>query len=100
MIESPPVHYVLALLAGLGLGAFYFLGLWYTLRFLTRARFPGLLVLAGFVVRTAVVVVCFYLVMGNRWEAALVCLVGFTLARLILVRRQGFRGKAPKSAGG
>ena len=45
------------------------------------------LVMASFVVRTAVVVVGFYFVMDGRWERMLACLAGFIMVRLILVSR-------------
>ena len=78
---------VLAWAAGMGLGVFYFGGLWLTVRQLPASRRPALLFLGSFAVRTAVALVGFYLVMGGRWERALGCLVGFMMARLMLVSR-------------
>lgn len=84
---SPLVTLLLAWAAGLGLGLFYFGGLWLTIRRLPESKGPAALVLGSFVVRTALVLVGFYFVMGGRWERMLACLVGFMMARLALVSR-------------
>ena len=84
---SPFLPLVLAWAAGIGLGLFYFGGLWLTVRQLPTCRWPAPLLLGSFVGRTAVVLVGFYFVMGGRWERMLACLVGFIMARLFLVSR-------------
>jgi F1F0 ATPase subunit 2 len=76
-----------AFVAGLGLGLFYFGGLWLTVRQVPTRRWPGLWVLASFVGRTVLCLVGFYLVMGGQWEPLVACLVGFLLVRTWLVRR-------------
>ena len=58
-----------ALLAGGGLGGFYFAGLWWTVRKLPTAQSPALLSLGSFLLRTTVVLAGFYLVMGDRAKA-------------------------------
>jgi F1F0 ATPase subunit 2 len=78
---------VLAFAAGLGLGLFYFGGLWLTVRQLLTSRHPVPLLLVSFAGRTAVAVVGFYFVMGGRWERALACLVGFLVVRFVLTAR-------------
>jgi F1F0 ATPase subunit 2 len=80
---------VLAFVAGLGLGLFYFGGLWLTVQRLPQARHPGLLTLVSLIVRLGLTLAVFYLVMAGRWERLLACLVGFLLVRLVLVRRWG-----------
>lgn len=103
------------LLAGAGLGLFYFGGLWLTVNQLLRASLradahsvtkipaslradahsvtkishPGALFLLSFIVRTAITLLGFYLVMGSRWERAAPLVIGFLLARLITVRYWG-----------
>ena len=84
---TPLLPLVLAFAAGLGLGLFYFGGLWLTVRRLPASRYPVPLFLLSFTVRTAVVVVGFYFVMGGRWERALACLVGIVVVRFVLTSR-------------
>ena len=84
---SPLLPLVLSWTAGLGLGLFYFGGLWLTLQRLPDWRWPVPLVLVSFAGRTAVVVVGFYFVMGGHWERMLACLAGFVMVRLVLVSR-------------
>jgi len=79
--------YGLAFLAGLALGVFYFGGLWITVQRLPTARRPALLSLASMAVRMAVTLGGFYLVMAGQWQRLLVCVAGFFIARIFLVRR-------------
>lgn len=83
---------ILALAAGIGLGVFYFGGLWLTVRRLPTAQRPALLSLLSFFARLGVVLFGFYFVMDGRWVRLLVCLLGFLGARVILVRRWGPEG--------
>ncbi len=78
-----------ALVAGTGLGLFYFGGLWLTVRRLPTARRPAFFSLLSFFGRLGVALFGFYLVMGGHWERLLVCLLGFLGARVILVRLWG-----------
>jgi F1F0 ATPase subunit 2 len=73
--------------AGLAIGALYFLGLWWTVRRLPALKAPALWVLVSFLLRSAVAVAGFYFVMQGRWQNLLICVAGFTLMRLWLVRR-------------
>ncbi len=84
---GPLVPLALAWAAGIGLGLFYFGGLWLTVRQLPTCRWPVPMVMASFVLRTAVVVLGFYAVMGGHWERVLACLVGFAMVRLFMVSR-------------
>jgi len=86
-VISRIIEVIICLLAGSGLGAFYFTGLWWTVRKLPTAQSPALLSLGSFVVRTAVVLAGFYLVMGDHWERLVACLLGFMTARVLLVKR-------------
>jgi F1F0 ATPase subunit 2 len=74
-----------AFLAGIALGALYFGGLWLTVQRLRVVRRPGTLLLVSFVVRTALVLAGFYLVMGGQWERLVACVVGFVIARFVSV---------------
>ncbi len=76
----------LALMAGMGLSAFYFGGLWLTVRRLPQSARPVLLTLGSFYGRMAVVLAGFYLVMGGHWERLAVSVIGFLLIRTVCVR--------------
>ncbi len=78
---------VLALIAGLGIGLFYFGGLWLTVRRLPEARQPALLMFGSFLGRTAASMIGIFLVMGGELARLLACLAGIIIARLVLVRR-------------
>lgn len=92
MSEFMPL--VAAFGAGIGLGIFYFGGLWLTVRQLPTARQPVLLSLGSFFGRLTVVVFAFYLVMDGQWQRLLVCLLGFLGTRVICVRIWGPERKA------
>ncbi len=76
---------LLAGAAGLGLGLFYFGGLWLTVRWLPTVRSPVALTVGSLVGRTALTLLGFYLVMAGHWERMLACLVGFILVRYAVV---------------
>jgi len=72
---------LISLMAGIGLGIFYFGGLWVTVRMLPGAQSPALLALASFFGRIVVVLSGFYLVMDGRWERLLTTVLGFFIVR-------------------
>ena len=85
---------------GFGIGALYFIGLWWTVRRLKTSRRPTLMTLASFVLRAGLVLVVFYLAARGHWEGFLGCLAGFVLARLAVTRRLRPRagGEGPRTA--
>ena len=99
MSVSELLRLTLSLGAGIGLGVFYFGGLWLTVRKLPTAPRPVFLSLSSFFARMAVVLIGFYFVMDGRWERLFVCLLGFLGARFVLVRLWGpDRGNYPLCA--
>lgn len=76
-----------ALVFGIGIGMFYFLGLWWTVQRLTRVDSPGRWVFGSFAVRAGVSVAGFYALMGDDWRKLMAGLTGFFLVRLISVRK-------------
>jgi F1F0 ATPase subunit 2 len=81
--------YLLPLIAGLGLGLFFFGGLWLTVRRIPEARRPVMLIIVSFLGRTGVSLAGFYLVAAGHWERLLVAIAGFFVARMLLVRYGG-----------
>lgn len=79
-------EYALALLAGLILGVFFFAGLWWTVRKLNSSKHVALLFLVSMLLRTGIVIVGFYLIMGDQWQRLFSALLGFIIARIIVTR--------------
>lgn len=79
----------LALLAGLLLGAMYFVGLWWTVqRGLASAR-PAQWFILSLLLRLGIVLAGFYFVAGDDWQRLLACLTGLIIARVIVIRWTG-----------
>lgn len=76
----------LAALAGLGLGAFHFLGLAWTLRRALPSQAPALWLLGSLVLRGALVGLGFFAVGGGEWSRWLACALGFIVARHLVTR--------------
>lgn len=79
--------YVGCLLWGFLLGAFYFGGLWLTLKRLTVVKNQALWMLGSLLIRNLLVAVGFYPVVLQGWQPTLICLVGFLVIRFILTQR-------------
>lgn len=78
--------------AGIVLGLLFFRGLWSTVNNLSQVRYPALLMLGSLLLRFGLVLVAFYLLTCyGGWQHVLSAAFGFTLARLLMVRRIGFR---------
>lgn len=76
----------LAAVAGVGLGIFFFGGLWWTVRRTSSTRNPALLFAGSLILRLAVTIGGFYLVADGDWQRMIACLVGFLLARWLVTR--------------
>ena len=77
---------MLALLAGVLLGAMFFGGLWWTVRRAPSSKRAALWFFGSLLLRTSIALAGFYFVAGGHWERLLVCLLGFVMARLIVTR--------------
>ena len=77
---------LLILLAGFVLGILFYGGLWLTVRALPKSRHAVLLALASFWGRTGLVIGGLLLAMDSTWQKALICLFGFSLARIVFSR--------------
>ena len=83
---NEPLTLSLAWLVGLGIGAIFFGGLWWTVRRGVSSRHPALLFLGSMLLRMGIALAGFYLVSGRDWERLVVCLLGFIVARLVVTR--------------
>lgn len=78
---------VLALATGLVLGAIFFGGLWWTVQKGMTSDWSALWFCGSWLLRTVLVVTGFLLIARGHWERLLVCLVGFVVARMIVMRQ-------------
>ncbi len=81
----------MAFTAGLGLGLFYFGGLWLTVRRLPTAKHPFRLMLGSFFLRLGISLVGFYLIISGSLGVPglaplLACVLGFLLLRSFVIR--------------
>jgi F1F0 ATPase subunit 2 len=74
-----------SLTLGFASGGVYFAGLWWTVRKLPHSTRPALWTIASLGLRTGLLLVVFYLVMQGRWERLLLCLLGFSTARVLVM---------------
>jgi len=86
---------IVSVVIGAVMGAFYFGGLWLTVRRLATDEKPALLLFGSFLVRSGVVLSGFYFVTDGRWERLVACLVGFLAARTLLICRLRDVGEDP-----
>jgi len=73
-------------LAGVLIGVGYFGGLWWTIRHSVVSTRPAISFLLSLLLRNSLAVLGFYAVSGADWQRWLLCLLGFTLARLLMTR--------------
>ena len=76
----------LALIAGLVLGAIFFGGLWWTVRKGVAAKNAALWFLGSMLLRMSIVLAGFYFVGHGDWKRLVTCLLGFTIARYMVMR--------------
>jgi F1F0 ATPase subunit 2 len=77
----------LAFVAGAFLGAFFFGGLWWTVQKGMISEMPALWFLGSLLLRTGMILAGFYFVSQNHWSRLMMCLFGFLIARVIVVKR-------------
>lgn len=75
-----------ALLAGGALGGIFFGGLWWTVRHGSSSPTPARWFLGSLILRTAVVLLGFYVVGAAQPVRLGLCMLGFLLARAVVMR--------------
>jgi F1F0 ATPase subunit 2 len=87
----------LALMAGLGLGAIFFGGLWWTVRKGLFSKSPALWFLGSMLLRMSFVLAGVYFIGLGDWPRLVACLLGFVIARFIVTRLTRTRIETPAS---
>ncbi len=78
--------------AGALLGLAFFWGLWVTLNGIERAHRPALRMLGSLLLRFSLALAGFYLLAYYAgWQHLLTAAIGFTLSRLVIIRRMRSR---------
>ncbi len=77
---------MLALVAGVLLGAIFFGGLWWTVQKGVSSKRSALWFFGSLLLRTSIALAGFYFIARGHWERLLVCLLGFIIARLIVIQ--------------
>lgn len=95
IVWSNLARYLLSAVAGMGVGLFYYGGLWWTVRRLPHQGRPGVLFAVSFLVRSLLTVGAIYVITQGRLDTLAACMVGFVLMRVWLVRRWGPRPGPP-----
>ncbi len=89
--------HILVILAGGVLGVLFFGGLWWTVKKGVSSTQPALLFCISMLLRTIVVLIGFYFIGGDRWSRLLSCLLGFIIARLIVMRYTDSQVETPST---
>ena len=76
---------VLALMAGVLLGMLFFGGLWWTVQKAVASERPALWFFSSQLLRTSIALAGIYFVGRGHWERLVACLVGFIMARFIVM---------------
>lgn len=74
-----------ALIAGIALGIIFFGGLWLTVRKMVHSKKPAFWLIVSFFLRVGVTLVGFYFAGAGNLQRLLICLVGFIVARFVVV---------------
>lgn len=89
MTMAPLPLLVLVLAAGFALGLLFFASLWFTVRRLPHSANPIPLLLLSGLLRLLGALAGMALLSAGDWQRLLVALLGFVLARVLLVRLWG-----------
>jgi F1F0 ATPase subunit 2 len=83
---NEPLSLAYAFAAGVLLGAMFYGGLWWTVRLAVLSRRVALWFLGSLLLRMGLALAGLYVVAGGHWQRLLLCLLGFVLARIVVIR--------------
>lgn len=92
---------IFTFVAGIMVGGFFFGGLWWTTKKAVLSKKPVVWFMGSLFVRLGVTITVFYFISQNHWERMLVCLLGFVVARAVVLRMTQFQeaGKISNKGG-
>jgi F1F0 ATPase subunit 2 len=76
-----------AFLAGALLGLIFFGGLWWTIKLGATSESPAAWFILSLLLRTGMILAAFWFIAQGDWSRLVSCLVGFLIARVLLVNR-------------
>lgn len=82
---NDPMSLLPALVTGVVLGAVFFGGLWWTVQKGLSSKRPARWFLGSLLLRTSLVLTGFYFIAGDHGDRLLMCLLGFVMARFIVM---------------
>lgn len=81
---------IIAFILGTAVSAIYFGMLWLTVRRLVHHRRPALFLMLSLLLRMALLLSCFYLILSSgQWDRLVAALLGFIALRSLLLRKFG-----------
>lgn len=78
-------YMVISFCTGIGLGVFFFGGLWWTVKKMARSKMPAVWLFSSFIIRVGVTLLGIYLVAAGDWQKMILCLIGFVTARFMVI---------------
>jgi len=84
--------------AGAALGTIFFGGLWWTVEKGVSSKQPAVWFMGSRLLRMSIALVGFYFIGRGHWERMVACLIGFIIARFILMRLTRTRIEHPNPA--
>lgn len=87
---------ILAFVGGIFLGIFFFGGLYFTIEKMQKIKHPALFMVLSLLIRMAILLLGFYLLMNSQYQNLLAALVGVLISRFILIRKLGNTKEIPK----
>ena len=76
---------VFVLATGVWLGAMFFGGLWWTIRKSVSSKHPAIWFFCSLLLRMSITVAGFYFIGRGHLDRLLLCLLGFVIARLLVM---------------
>lgn len=77
---------ILSLSVGLIIGTLFFCGLWWTVKKAMNSKNPAIWFIGSIIMRFGVTLMGFYFVSNHHWERMVICLAGFFISRVIIIR--------------